>query len=175
MIEVFHNFQEETIPVQTNVNIFIACFTISYACLKLYDALDTLQERLLYMHTDSVIYIQKPGEPSIPTGNYLRQYTNELDEGDHIVEFVVAGPKNYAFNTKQGKQTCKVRGFTLNVRGCPGVPVHGGIPIVFTSIHGVVTQFVNVSFLCVPVHEDTTQCAWSEHTPFCKYERIGTK
>ena len=40
--------------------------------------------------------------------------------------------------------------------GCPGVPVHGGIPIVFTSIHGVVTQFVNVSFLCVPVHEDTT-------------------
>ena len=40
--------------------------------------------------------------------------------------------------------------------GCPGVPVHGGIPIVFISIHGVVTQFVNVSFLCVPVHEDTT-------------------
>ena len=27
--------------------------------------------------------------------------------------------------------------------GCPGV-------------HGAVTQFVNVSFLCVPVHEDTT-------------------
>ena len=42
--------------------------------------------------------------------------------------------------------------------GCPGVPVHGGIPIiVFISIHGVVTQFVNVSFLCVPVHEDTTK------------------
>ena len=40
--------------------------------------------------------------------------------------------------------------------GCPGVPAHGGIPIVFISIHGVVTQFVNVSFLCVPVHEDTT-------------------
>ena len=43
---------------------------------------------------------------------------------------------------------------SLTSRGCPGVPVHGGIPIVFTSIHGVVTQFVNVSFLCVPVHED---------------------
>ena len=41
-------------------------------------------------------------------------------------------------------------------RGCPGVPVHGGIPIVFVSIHGVVTQLVNVSFLCVPVHEETT-------------------
>ena len=41
--------------------------------------------------------------------------------------------------------------------GCPGVPVHGGFPIVFISIHGVVMQFVNVSFLCVPVHEDTTE------------------
>ena len=40
--------------------------------------------------------------------------------------------------------------------GCPGVPVHEGIPFVFITIHGVMTQFVNVSFLCVPVHEDTT-------------------
>ena len=40
--------------------------------------------------------------------------------------------------------------------GCPGVPVHEGIPIVFITIHGVMTQYVNVSFFCVPVHEDTT-------------------
>ena len=40
--------------------------------------------------------------------------------------------------------------------GCPGVPVHEGIPIVFITIHGVMTQFVTVSFFCVPVHEDTT-------------------
>ena len=117
MVEVFHNFQEKTIPVQKNVNIFIACFTTSYARLKLYDALDTLQERVLYFDTDSVIYTKKPTQATIPTGNYLGQFTNELDEGDHIVEFVAAGPKNYAYNTKQGKQTCKVRGFTLNAHG----------------------------------------------------------
>ena len=50
--------------------------------------------------------------------------------------------------------------FTQELRqtmgGCPGVPVHEGIPIVFITIHGVMTQFVNVSFFCVPVHEDTT-------------------
>ena len=40
--------------------------------------------------------------------------------------------------------------------GCPGVPVHEGIPIVLITIHGVMTQFVNVSFFCVTVHEDTT-------------------
>ena len=45
---------------------------------------------------------------------------------------------------------------TLHFLGLPGVPVQGRIPIVFISIHGVVTQFVNVSFLCVLVHEDTT-------------------
>ena len=51
----------------------------------------------------------------------------------------------------------------LGSGGCPGVPVHGGIPIVFISIHGVVTQFVNVSFLCVPVHEDTTKFCPSQN------------
>ena len=53
---------------------------------------------------------------------------------------------------------CKVQSrSTGSNRGCPGVPVHEGIPFVFITIHGVMTQFVNVSFLCVPVHEDTTE------------------
>lgn len=37
MIEVYHSFDQPCIPVQTDVNIFIACFTTSYARLKLYD------------------------------------------------------------------------------------------------------------------------------------------
>ena len=45
---------------------------------------------------------------------------------------------------------------SAEIGGCPGVPVHEGIPIVLITIHGVMTQFVNVSFFCVPVHEDTT-------------------
>ena len=43
--------------------------------------------------------------------------TNELDKDDHIVEFTSAGPKNYSYLTKRGKTCCKVRGFSLNVRG----------------------------------------------------------
>ena len=116
MIEVFHNFQEVCDPVQTNVNIFIACFTTSYARLKLYNTLDILKERVLYMDTDSVIYTQKPTESSIPTGNYLGEFTNKLD-GDHIIEFIAAGPKNYAYNTLKEKQCCKVRGLTLKEQG----------------------------------------------------------
>ena len=47
MVEVYHTFQEVCDPVQTNVNIFIAYFTTSYARLKLYNTLDKLQERVL--------------------------------------------------------------------------------------------------------------------------------
>ena len=117
MVEVFHSYQEDQIPVQTITNIFVACFTTSYARLKLYDALDILNERVLNMDTDSVIYTCKPGETPIPTGKYLGQFSNELDPDDHIEEFITSGPKSYSFVTKNGKQCCKVRGFTLNVRG----------------------------------------------------------
>ena len=48
--------------------------------------------------------------------------------------------------------------------GCPGVPVHKGIPFVFITIHGVMMQFVNVSFFCVPVHEDTTDIGYNYFT-----------
>ena len=42
--------------------------------------------------------------------------TDELD-GDVITEFVSEAEKNYGYQTRGGKVVCKVRGFTLNVRG----------------------------------------------------------
>ena len=41
---------------------------------------------------------------------------DELD-GDVITEFVSAGAKNYTYITRERNHECKVRGFTLNVRG----------------------------------------------------------
>ena len=49
-----------------------------------------------------------------PFGDYLGELTDELDSGEHIVEFVSGGPKNHAYKTNTNKETCKVRGFTLN-------------------------------------------------------------
>ena len=40
---------------------------------------------------------------------------NELKKGEHIVEFVSGGPKNYAYKTNRRNEMCKVRGFTLHV------------------------------------------------------------
>jgi len=104
---------EEEYQRSFKVNVFIAVFTTSHARLKLYGALETLKERVLYYDTDSVIYKSKIGQEKLPLGNFLGQFTDELG-GDSIVEFVSGGAKNYAYRTKKGKVECKVRGFTLN-------------------------------------------------------------
>ena len=48
-------------------------------------------------------------------GDYLGELTDELDDDDCITTFVSGGPKNYSYQTKNGKTVCKVRGFTLLV------------------------------------------------------------
>ena len=76
--------------------------------------LEQLNRNVLYYDTDSVIYVSPPGQYDPPLGDYLGELTDELDSGEHIVEFVSGGPKNYAYKTNSKKETCKVRGFTLN-------------------------------------------------------------
>ena len=100
----------------TKTNIFVAAFTTCHARLKLYGSLDTLQEQVLYYDADSVVYQWRPNQPSIGIGDFLGDMTDELD-GDVITDFVSGGAKNYGYTTRQGKVVCKVRRFTLNVRG----------------------------------------------------------
>lgn len=52
-----------------------------------------------------------------PLGDHLREFTNELKAGNHIVKFAAAGPENYRYRTHKGKVEWKVRSFTLNTRG----------------------------------------------------------
>ena len=119
MLEIVYNKIAEAAPIQPHVNIFIAAFTTAHARLHLYrQALFLLQpQQVLYMDTDSIIYKHAPGQPTLETGAYLGQFKNELDEGDTIIEFATAGPKNYGYRTQKRKVECKVRGFSLNARG----------------------------------------------------------
>ena len=116
VLEAVYTEIEENIIPSNKTNIFIACFTTAWARLRLYEALDVLQQQVLYYDTDSVIYRWKPGQPSIPIGDYLGEMTDEL-QGDVIEEFISGGAKNYGYTTRGGKTECKVRGFSLNVRG----------------------------------------------------------
>ena len=117
MVEVHYQHQKEDIPVSPNLNIFIACFTTCWARLKLYEALEQLGERVLYYDTDSVIFLEDQGQTNPALGNYLGDFTSELEKDDHITEFVSGGPKNYGYTTKKGKVECKVRCFRLNAEG----------------------------------------------------------
>ena len=117
ILEAVYTHVDDNATKGTKTNIFIATFTTSYARLKLYESLDTLEQQVLYYDTDSVVYKWRPGDPFILSGDFLGEMKNELEPGDVITEFVSGGPKNYAYRTKEGHVECKVRGFTLNVRG----------------------------------------------------------
>ena len=116
VMEVVYTSKDDNVVKGTKTNIFVAALTTSYARLKLYESLDVLQQQVLYYDTDSVVYRWQQGHPSIATGDMLGEMKDELD-GDVINEFVSGGAKNYAYTTREGKTECKVRGFTLNVRG----------------------------------------------------------
>ena len=116
VIEVVYKNKEEAIVPSNKTNVFVAAFTTCHARLKLYSHLEKLGQQVLYYDTDSVIYKWREGLPQITPGDYLGEMKNEV-EGDHIVEFVSGGAKNYGYKTARGKVECKVRGFTLNVRG----------------------------------------------------------
>lgn len=112
---VYRQTTDNDLP-SNKTNIFIVAFTTCWARLKLYSYLHILQKNVLYYDTDSVIYTWKPDQPKIETGDFLGEMTDELN-GDYIKEFVSGGAKNYGYETSRGKFECKVRGFTLNVRG----------------------------------------------------------
>ena len=111
VIELAYKKIEEDAVKGSKTNIFIAAFTTCQARLKLYESLEALGDRVLYYDTDSVIYTWKPGQTEIPLGDYLGDMTNELDEGDYIVEFVSGGAKNYGYATKHGKSCVKFVAF----------------------------------------------------------------
>ena len=117
LVEVHYQHQQEEIPVSSNLNVFVASFITCWARDRLNEAIQLLGERVLYYDTDSVIYLEEPGQPNPPLGDYLGEFTSELDADDYIEEFVSGGPKNYGYKTKNGKVECKVRGFRLNSEG----------------------------------------------------------
>ena len=98
----------------------MAAFTTGWARLHLYEALEMLDQRVVYFDTDSVVYLEDTDQPEQwqpELGSFLGEFTDKLD-GEYITEFVSGGPRNYGYLKSGGKSECKVRGFSLNVEGC---------------------------------------------------------
>ena len=54
-----------------NINVILAAYTTTQARLCLYSLLEGLEDRVLYMGTDSAIYIHRDGKWNPPLGDYL--------------------------------------------------------------------------------------------------------
>ncbi|CAF1128644.1 unnamed protein product [Brachionus calyciflorus] len=86
----------------------LAAFVTYHARLKFHQELKKLGQRVLYFDTDFIINISKDGEYEPEVGDYLGEFTDEVKKkgADHIVEFISAGSKNYAYKIENGKTTC---------------------------------------------------------------------
>ena len=90
--------------------------------MQLYACVLRLGERALYCDTDSVIFVQKDGEPPlIECGYALGDMTSEMKGIEYISEFVSGGPKIYAYKLcysvmGEKKAVCKVRRITLKYK-----------------------------------------------------------
>ncbi|XP_070550711.1 uncharacterized protein [Ptychodera flava] len=95
MVAVKHSPRGEFVEGAVNTNVVIAAFTTAYACLKLYDLLEAIGERVLYFDTDSVTFVSKSDMYEPPLGSYLGDLTSELEPpGNYITKFVSGGAKN---------------------------------------------------------------------------------
>ena len=102
-------------------NIPIGAFTTAYARLELYKIMKQLDDRLLYVDTDSLIFISSPEKPDPPLGSSLGELTDEIapefGPDSRGIAFVSTGPKSYSLKVRKscgGLDTLvKCKGFSI--------------------------------------------------------------
>ena len=116
MIYASYERKDEFLRISYNTNIYIACFTSSWARLRLYNMLERLDKNVCYCDTDSVVYIENEQTKAIvdpQIGDSLGEWTDELN-GHHMEFWCSAQAKDYGYILSNGKQVGKVKGFRVN-------------------------------------------------------------
>ena len=117
-MEINYSIKDKYVENDFNTNIGVACFTTSSARMRLYEALEKLNRQILYFDTDSCVYKYNPNDPAcdkkLENGDLLGDWTDELEGVKMCGTFVSGGPKNYSYETDDGKYHTKVKGFNLN-------------------------------------------------------------
>jgi hypothetical protein len=116
MVYVSYEHKDEFVKTSYNTNIYIACFTSSWARLRLYNMLEKLDKNVCYCDTDSVVYIENEHTKAVVDqciGDSLGEWTDELG-GDHMEFWCCAQAKDYGYILNSGKHAGKVKGFRVN-------------------------------------------------------------
>ena len=132
----YQNKKEYTKP-NPSVNVYIALFTTAHARLKLYELLDTLQEKVMYLDTDSCIYHDDGSEACKKVesmfGNKLGDLTNEIltkHKANYIKQFASSGPKDYSMKLDNDKIVSCCKGFRLNAEVEEKITLHKKIKLI---------------------------------------------
>ena len=105
-----------------NTSPAVASYVTAYARLKLYTLIEEIESvregRVLYTDTDSVIYVNREGDPEIQLGAFLGELTDELSGNYKCKAAIFMGPKSYALklvneSTGEEKEVIKLKGISL--------------------------------------------------------------
>ena len=116
-LQVYYKHKSEINECESKTNnVALASFVTCYGRLKLLEALQKLERRVIYVDTDSCLYISRPNEYDLPLGDYLGDFTNEIDnkKGNHIIEAASIAPKSYSYITDIGFSHALVKGIAFN-------------------------------------------------------------
>ena len=78
LVELVYKRKHEYEVESKVTNLFIGIFTTAWARLELYNLLDLIGENVLYVDTDSCVYVSKPGDPQPALEDFLGDLTNEI-------------------------------------------------------------------------------------------------
>lgn len=131
-VNVKNETQSDKNVMLKNTSLLAGIYTTANARIIMYDHLNLLgnavdKSHIIYTDTDSLVYLQYNNEDYINTGDYLGNFTNELeqykrDENDdpYIDEFICIASKVYGMLIKRNEnddnpiEIIKVKGHVIN-------------------------------------------------------------
>lgn len=122
-VYITHQYRCDEDAPAGNTSPVIAAFVTCHGRLKLYELMQrVLPERILYLDTDSLVYVYKPGDVDNVkeiVGEHLGQVTSEIASGFQCYEAVFAGAKSYYLRSKNAageiKEQIKMKGVSQNI------------------------------------------------------------
>jgi len=111
---IYHTKPRKFNPLSHDNYLPAGLFVPAYGRIMLYEALDVIDDRVLYHDTDSIIYIHDPLKENIEEGDIWGEWSEEkVSKNNNIVAFVGLGAKSYALETRDGKDIIKLKGISV--------------------------------------------------------------
>ena len=103
-----------------NTSPAIGCFVTAWARLKLYELMEQVESvrpgRIAYTDTDSLVFVERDGDPIVQLGNYLGDLTDEFPPNSVCRKAIFAGCKSYGLEVITDgvlRHQMKVKGLSL--------------------------------------------------------------